>query len=101
MTIVRGAVVSRRFLGLLLFAVGLAALVAGFQIVALVSAATGLLFIASTARPGRGGSDRGGSGHAGSSDSYYYGDHRNDDDRVGGSDGDSGGGGDGGGGGGD
>ena len=84
---------SRRVLGLLLFVVGLAALVAGFQIVALVSAATGLLFIASTARPGRGGS-----GHGGSGNGHYYGDHRNDDDRVGGSDGDSGGGGDGGGG---
>ncbi len=89
-----GAVVSRRVLGLLLFAVGLAALVAGFQIVALVSSATGLLFIASTARAGRGGSGRSGSG-----DGHYYGDHRSDNDRVGGSDGDSGG--DGGGGGGD
>lgn len=96
MTIVRGVVVSRRFVGLLLFAVGLAALAAGFQVVALVSAATGLLFIASTARPGRGGPDRGGSG-----DGHYYGDHRNDHDHIGGSDGDFGGGGDGGGGGGD
>lgn len=93
MTIVRGAVVSRRVLGLLLFAVGLAALVAGFQIVALVSAATGLLFIASTARAGRGGS-----GHAGSGDGHWYGDYRNDDHDSGGNDGDSGGG-DGGGGG--
>lgn len=87
MTIVRGAVVSRRILGLLLFAVGLAALVAGFQVVALVSSATGLLFIASTARAGRGGS-----GRAGSGDGHYYGHHRSDNDHVGGSDGDSDGG---------
>ncbi len=78
---------SGRVVGLLLFAVGLAALVAGFQIVALVSAATGLLFIASTTRAGRGGSARGGSG-----DGHYYGDHRNDDHDSGGSDGDSSGG---------
>ena len=86
MTILRGAVVSRRVLGLLLFAVGLTALVAGFQIVALVSAATGLLFIASTARAGRGGSG------SGSGDGHWYGDHRNDHHDSGGYDGDSGGG---------
>lgn len=86
---------SRRVLGLLLFVVGLAALVAGFQIAALVSAATGLLFIASTARAGRGGSR--GSGD----DGWYHHNsgHRDDNDHIGGSDGDSGGGGDGGGGG--
>lgn len=78
---------SRRILGLLLFAVGLAALVAGYQIVAVVSAMTGLLFIASTARAGRGGSRRGGSG-----DGHSYGDHRNDNHDFGGNDGDSGGG---------
>lgn len=86
MTILRGAVVSRRVLGLLLFAVGLAALVAGFQIVALASAATGLLFIASTARAGRGGSG------SGSGDGHWYGGHRNDHHDSGGYDGDSGGG---------
>ncbi len=81
----RGAVVSRRFLGLLLFAVGLAALVAGFQIVAVVSAMTGLLFIASTARAGRGGSGRGSSGAGW----YRRHDRRDDNDRF---DGDFGGG---------
>ncbi len=75
--------------------------VAGFQIAALVSAATGLLFIASTARAGRGGSR--GSGD----DGWYHHNsgHRDDNDTIcgndgiGGNDGDSGGGGDGGGGG--
>lgn len=78
---------SRRMLGLLLFGVGLAALVAGFQIVALVSAATGLLFIASTARAGR-------SSSRGSCDDGWYhhnSGHRDDNDHIGGSDGDSGG----------
>ena len=84
---------SRRILGLLLFAVGLVALVAGFQIAALVSAATGLLFIASTARARRGGS--GGSGDDGWS--HHTGGHRDDNDTIcgndsiGGNDGDSGG----------
>ena len=90
---------SGRVLGFLLFGVGLAALLAGFQVVALASAATGLLFIASTARAGRGGSR--GSG----SDGWYHHNsgHRDDNDYIdgndGGSGGDSGGGGDGGGGG--
>ena len=43
---------SRRVLGLLSFAVGLAALLAGFQVVALGCAGIGFLFIASTASPG-------------------------------------------------
>ena len=92
-----GAVMSGRVVGLLLFAVGLAALVAGFQIVALVSAATGLLFIASTARAGRGGSARGGSGDGW----HHHGGRSDDNDRIGSNDGDFGGagvGGDGGGG---
>ncbi len=74
---------SRRILGLLLFAVALAALLADFQIAALVCAMTGLLFIASTARAGRGGSGRGGSG-----DGWYRRDDRRDDnDRFDGGDG--------------
>lgn len=79
---------SGRILGLLLFVVALAALVAGYQIVAVVSAMTGLLFIASTARAGRGGSGRGGSGVGW----YRHGGRRDDNDHVGGNDGDFGGG---------
>ncbi len=85
---------SGRVVGLLLFAVGLAALAAGFQIVALVSAGIGLLFIASTARAGRGGSARGGSGDGWN----HHGGRSDDNDRVGSNDNDFGGGGDGGGG---
>jgi len=90
---------SRRILGLLLFAAALAALLAGYQIVAVVSAMTGLLFVASTARAGRAGTGRGGSGAGW----YRRDDRRDDNDRFDGGDsgfgGDSGGGGDGGGGG--
>ncbi len=49
-----------RVLGFAFFAVGLAALLAGFQIVALVAAAFGLLLVASTARSGRRSMRRGG-----------------------------------------
>jgi hypothetical protein len=50
---------SGRVLGLLLLVVGLSALVAGFQVIALVSAGVGLLLIASAARYGRRNTGRG------------------------------------------
>ena len=79
---------SRRILGLLLFVVALAALLAGFQIAALVSAALGLLFIASTARAERAGTGRGGSGAGW----YRRDDRRDENDRFDGGDGGFGGG---------
>lgn len=50
---------SGRVIGLSLLVLGLAALVAGFQVVALVLAGVGLLLIASTARYGRRNTGRG------------------------------------------
>jgi hypothetical protein len=44
---------SGRVLGLVSFVVGLAALIAGFQVVALLTAGIGLFLIAGTAGPGR------------------------------------------------
>jgi hypothetical protein len=99
---------SAKVIGLLFLAVGLAALIAGFQVIALVSAGVGLLFIASTARPGRRNTGRGhasasfnsGATYAGGSHSdTSYGDSSSQCDAgsssdCGGSDGGGGGGGD-------
>jgi hypothetical protein len=53
-----------RVLGFAFFAVGLAAVLAGFQLVALVAAAIGLLLVANTAKSGRRSMRRGGGSSA-------------------------------------